>query len=121
MPGWFVLLATLICAGAGVGLIMRAAVRSRSRATVPAVVSSPARALRLRPAARSSASEAAPPIDVDRSRVVGWRFGLLLGAGVEARLALRLAEHTDVDIHEVMDLVRVGCPAAVAARIAEPL
>ena len=61
------------------------------------------------------------PIDVDRSRLVGWRFGLLLGAGFEARLALRLAERTDVDIHTVMDLVDGGCPAAVAARIAEPL
>jgi hypothetical protein len=61
------------------------------------------------------------PVDVDRSRLVGWRFGVLLGAGVEARLALRLAERPDVDIHEVLDLVADGCPAAVAARIAEPL
>jgi hypothetical protein len=121
MPGWFVLLATIACAAAGVGMIVRAAVRSRSRAAVPAVVAAPARALRLRPGGRSSAQHAAPPIDADHSRLVGWRFGLLLGAGIEARLALRLAEHTDVDIHEVVDLVRGGCPAAVAARIAEPL
>jgi hypothetical protein len=51
---------------------------------------------------------------------VGWRFGRLLGAGVEARLALRLPERVDVDIHEVMTLVGGGCPAALAARIAEP-
>jgi hypothetical protein len=121
MPGWFVLLATVVCAAAGVGLIVRAGVRSRSRAAVPAVVASPARPFRLRPAARWSAPAAAPPIDVDHSRLVGWRFELLLGAGVDARLSLRLAELTDVDIHEVMDLVAGGCPAAVAARIAEPL
>jgi hypothetical protein len=120
MPGWFVLLATVVCAAAGVGLIVRAGVRSRSRAAVPAVVALPARPFRLRPA-RSSAPAAAPPIDVDQSRLVGWRFELLLGAGVDARLSLRLAERTDVDIHEVMDLVAGGCPAAVAARIAEPI
>ena len=102
-------------------MIVRAAVRSRSRAAVPAAVTAPGRSLRLRPAGRSSAADAGLPIDVDRSRLVGWRFGLLLGAGVEARLALRLAERTDVDIHEVMELVRGGCPAPVAARIAEPL
>jgi len=102
-------------------MIVRAAVRSRSRAAVPAAVTAPGRSLRLRPAGRSSAADAGLPIDVDRSRLVGWRFGLLLDAGVEARLALRLAERTDVDIHEVMELVRGGCPAAVAARIAEPL
>jgi hypothetical protein len=121
MPGWFVLLAAVAGAAAGVGMIVRAALRSRARAAVPAAVASPSRSLRLRPGGRSSAPAAAPPIDVDRSRLVGWRFGLLLGAGIEARLALRLAEHTDVDIHEVVDLVRVDCPAAVAARIAEPL
>jgi hypothetical protein len=119
MPGWFVLLATAMCAAAGVGLIVRAAVRGRSRAAVPAAVAAPARPFRLRPASRSPAPAA--PTDVDRSRLVGWRFGVLLGAGVEARLALRLAERVDVDIHEVMDLVAGGCPAAVAARIAEPL
>jgi hypothetical protein len=119
MPGWFVLLATAMCAAAGVGLIVRAAVGSRSRAAVPAAVAAPARPFRLRPAGRSSAP--GPPIDIDRSRLVGWRFGVLLGAGVEARLALRLAERADVDIHEVVDLVAGGCPAAVAARIAEPL
>ena len=121
MPGWFVLLATAMCAAAGVGLIARAAVRSRARAAVPAPVPAPARPFRFRPARRASAPAAAAPVDIDHSRVVGWRFGVLLGAGVEARLALRLAERPDVDIHEVVDLVSEGCPAAVAARIAEPL
>jgi hypothetical protein len=121
MPGWFVVLATVTCAAAGVGLIVRAAVRSRPRTPVAAAVARPARPFRLRPPGRGAAPVAAPPIDVDRSRLVGWRFELLLGAGVEARLALRLAEGTDVDIHEVMDLVAGGCPAALAARIAEPL
>jgi hypothetical protein len=88
---------------------------------VPAAVAAPARPFRLRPSSRPSAPAAATPIDVDHSRIVGWRFGILLGAGVEARLALRLAERPDVDIHEVMDLLAGGCPAAVAARIAEPL
>ena len=121
MPGWFVLLAMAMCAAAGVGLITRAAVRGRSRAAVPAAFAAPTRPFRLRPASRSSAPAAAAPADVDHSRVVGWRFGVLLGAGVEARLALRLAERPDVDVHEVVHLVTDGCPAAVAARIAEPL
>jgi hypothetical protein len=121
MPGWLVLLATVMCAAAGVGLIVRAAVRSRTRTTVHAAVASPARPFRLRPGGRTVPSVSAPPVDVDRSRLVGWRFGMLLRAGVDARLALRLAERTDVDIHEVLDLVAEGCPAAVAARIADPL
>ena len=120
MPGWFVLLATALCGAVGVGLVVRAALRSRSRAHVPAAVASPMRPRRLRPAGKAAAP-ATPPVDVDRSRLVGWRFGLLLGAGVEARLALRLAERIEVDIHEVMKLVGGGCPAALAARIAEPL
>ena len=121
MPGWFVLLATAMCAAAGVGLIVRAAVRSRSRAAVPAAVAAPAHPFGLGPSRRSSGPAAAAPVDVGHARVVGGRFGVLLGAGVEAHLALRLAERPDVDIHEVMDLVAEGCPAAVAARIAEPL
>ena len=122
MPGWFVLLATAICGAAGVGLVVRAALRSRSRTPVPAAVASPIRARRLRPTGRSAAAAAAaPPVDLDHSRLVGWRFGRLLGAGVEARLALRLAERVDIDIHEVMTLVGGGCPAPLAARIAEPL
>ncbi|HEY2869943.1 MAG TPA: hypothetical protein VGJ11_10545 [Gaiellales bacterium] len=120
MPGWFALLATALVGAVGVGLVVRAALRSRSRAPVPAAVAAPARPRRLRPVGKAAAP-AASPVDVDRSRLVGWRFGLLLGAGLEARLALRLAERTDVDIHEVMDLVGGGCPAALAARIAEPL
>jgi hypothetical protein len=119
MPGWFVLLATALCSAVGVGLVVRAALRSRSRAPVPAAVASPVVPRRLRPAGKTAAA-AAPPVDGDHSRLVGWRFGRLLGAGVEARLALRLAERIDVDIHEVMALVGGGCPAALAARIAEP-
>jgi hypothetical protein len=121
MPGWFVFLATALSAAAGVGLIARAAVRGRARAAVPAAVAGPGRPFRLRPASRSAAPAAGAPVDVDHSRLVGWRFGVLLGAGVDARLALRLAERPDVDVHEVVDLVSDGCPAAVAARIAEPL
>jgi hypothetical protein len=119
MSGWFVLLATALCGGVGVGLVVRAALRSRSRTPVPAAVASPLRTRRLRPPGKAAA--AAPPVDVDHSRLVGWRFGRLLGAGVDAQLALRLAERVDVDIHEVMTLVGGGCPAALAARIAEPL
>ena len=120
MPGWFVLLATALCGAAGVGLVVRAALRTRSRTPVPAAVTSPMRPRRLRPAGRAAAL-AAPPPDGDHSRLVGWRFGRLLGAGVEARLALRLAERVDIDIHEILSLVGGGCPAALAARIAEPL
>lgn len=120
MPGWFVLLATAICGAVGVGLVVRAALRSRSRTPVPAAVASPILTRRLRPPGKAAAA-AAPTADVDHSRLVGWRFGRLLGAGVEARLALRLAERVDIDIHEVMTLVGGGCPAALAARIAEPL
>jgi len=116
MPGWFVLLATALCGAVGVGLVVRAALRSRSQIPVPTPGASPARPRRLRPARKAAA--AAPLVDVDRSRLVGWRFGRLLAAGIEASLALRLAERVDVDIHEVMTLVGGGCTAALAARIA---
>jgi hypothetical protein len=66
MPGWFVLLATALGGAVGVGLVVRAALRRRFPAPVPAVVASPMRA-------------------------------------------------------QAADLVGGGCPAALAARIAEPL
>jgi hypothetical protein len=119
MPGWFVLLATALCGAVGVGLVVRAALRSRSQIPVPTPGASPARPRRLRPVGKAAAA-AVPPVDVDRSRLVGWRFGRLLAAGIEARLALRIAERVDVDIHQVMTLVGGGCPAGLAARIAEP-
>jgi hypothetical protein len=56
-----------------------------------------------------------------RPNVVGWRFGRLLRAGCDARLALHLAERPDTDVHAVVALIRRGCPAPLAARIAEPL
>jgi len=104
--------ALLVIAAAvtGAALIVRAALAARRSGA----------------AIRADSPLAGPPAgddaaDARRPSVVGWRFGRLLRAGCDARLALRLAERPDTDVHAVVALIRRGCPAPLAARIAEPL
>jgi hypothetical protein len=54
-------------------------------------------------------------------RVYDWRRRRLLSAGFGARLASELAAASEVDLHEVLELVDRGCPPDVAARIVAPL
>jgi hypothetical protein len=54
-------------------------------------------------------------------RWIDWRAERLVAAGFSADLAWKLAAERDVDLHEVLELVDRGCPAALAARIVAPL
>ena len=50
-----------------------------------------------------------------------WRMDVLRRAGCDPALARELAEHRDVDLHDVLNLIDRGCPPALAARILAPL
>jgi hypothetical protein len=99
-----------VAALSGAALIVRAAVRARRGDRVAVGADS-----------LPSVSAGGGSPDPSRPNLVGWRFGRLLSAGVDARLALRLAERPDTDVHAVVALIRRGCPAPLAARITEPL
>ncbi len=63
------------------------------------------------------AAEAVRRVATEAERVFGWRYGELRRTGFDERLAYKLALRTDVDLHRATDLVRRGCPPAVAAQI----
>lgn len=109
---WNIAAPVLVAAAAllGAALIVRAAVHARRSGGAPIGADS---------APTRSAGHGSH--DPHRPSVVGWRFGRLFSAGVDAHLALLLAERPDVDIHTVLALIRRGCPAPLAARITEPL
>lgn len=50
-----------------------------------------------------------------------WRRRVLRHAGFDAALAAELAETSEVDLHELLELVDRGCPPELAARILAPL
>jgi hypothetical protein len=52
--------------------------------------------------------------------VVDWRQEQLVAAGFPLPLAVRLAEHTGYDVHELIGLVEHGCEPELAARILAP-
>ena len=58
---------------------------------------------------------------VGRSPYAIWRERTLAAAGVDARLAARLAVDPRFDLHELLQLVDGGCPPHLAARILAPL
>jgi hypothetical protein len=53
-------------------------------------------------------------------QVASWRRGRLLDAGFDLELADELAGEFRIDLHALLDLVRRGCPPALAARILSP-
>lgn len=53
--------------------------------------------------------------------VVAWRARRLRRAGLDARIAAKLAEDRSVDLHALLELVDRGCPPGAAARILAPL
>ena len=57
----------------------------------------------------------------ERNDVTGWRQRTLIDAGVDAAVATRLATEPDVDLHALLELIDVGCPPHLAARILAPL
>jgi len=57
----------------------------------------------------------------DRAKWLHWRVQRLLSAGFDADVALALARHGSVDLHELLELVDRGCPPRLAARIVAPI
>ena len=53
--------------------------------------------------------------------VAEWRRRRLELAGFEPPLALVLATTSEIDLHELLELVDRGCPPHLAARILAPL
>ena len=52
----------------------------------------------------------------DREKVESWRLHVLIEAGYPLLLAERLAQ-SEADLHQAVELVRVGCEPATAAEI----
>ena len=61
----------------------------------------------------------APPLPSDP--LIEWRRDRLIAAGCSPVLAVRLAEHLEIDLHALVELLDRGCPAELAARILAPL
>lgn len=55
--------------------------------------------------------------ETESERVVRWRAAELERAGYQEPDALRVALRVDVDLHQAVDLITLGCPPAVALRI----
>jgi hypothetical protein len=53
----------------------------------------------------------------EAAEVRAWRFEALRRSGYESDAAVMLAARVEVDLHEAVDLIRRGCPPALAARI----
>jgi hypothetical protein len=53
----------------------------------------------------------------EAAEVRAWRFEALYRCGYESDAAVVLAAKVEVDLHEAVDLIRRGCPPALAARI----
>ena len=51
------------------------------------------------------------------AEVRAWRFESLCRSGYDRDAAAVLAARGEVDLHDAIDLVRRGCPPALAARI----
>ena len=56
-------------------------------------------------------------IETELDRVERWRTAELMRVGFPGDDAVALAVRTDVDLHEAIELVRRGCPPALAVRI----
>ena len=52
--------------------------------------------------------------ETEKERIERWRAEELVRAGFEPAAASLLAGRADVDLHDAIDLVRRGCPPAVA-------
>ena len=56
----------------------------------------------------------------ERRAVVQWRRDQLVRAGFALPRAATLARDARYDLHELLELVRRGCPPELAARILAP-
>jgi hypothetical protein len=52
----------------------------------------------------------------EREKVESWRLHVLIEAGYPLPLAEKLA-HSEADLHQAVELVRIGCEHATAAEI----
>ena len=52
----------------------------------------------------------------DRAKVESWRLHVLIEAGYPVPLAEKLA-HSEADLHQAVELLRVGCRPELAAEI----
>jgi hypothetical protein len=53
--------------------------------------------------------------------VVAWRRDQLLANGFPSVLAIRVADDSRYDLHQVLELVQSGCTPELAARILAPV
>ena len=53
----------------------------------------------------------------EAAEVLAWRFDALCRTGFDLDAAAVIAANVEVDLHEAIDLVRRGCPPALATRI----
>jgi hypothetical protein len=52
----------------------------------------------------------------EREKVESWRLHVLIEAGYPLPLAEKLA-HSEADLHQAVELVRIGCEHTTAAEI----
>jgi hypothetical protein len=64
-------------------------------------------------------SQASPPARPDAHGE--WRRQRLILAGFDETLAAQLADDADVDLHELLTLLDLGCAPILAARILAPI
>jgi hypothetical protein len=64
-------------------------------------------------------SQPSPPAGLDAHGE--WRRQRLVVAGFDEALAAQLAADADVDLHELLTLLDLGCPPVLAARILAPI
>lgn len=60
------------------------------------------------------------PIDQredELARVVSWRFGQLARSGYGHEEAIKIACHTEIDLHAALSLVERGCAPETALQI----
>jgi hypothetical protein len=77
--------------------------------------------LRPVPPLGESRRDACSPPDSHPSGIVSWRREQLLQAGLPLALAASVALIPHYDVHEVLRLIRRGCPPELAVQILAPL
>ena len=55
--------------------------------------------------------------ETDVERIMRWRLDELKQAGFEESAALAIAANAEIDLHFAIDLLRRGCPPALAVHI----
>ena len=55
--------------------------------------------------------------ETEAEMILRWRFDELVRAGYDVGMALMLASHVEIDLHDATELVRRGCPTDTAIRI----